>query len=85
MTKLGKQFSEADEKKADELNQKINELEKKLGPDYVALMNGFQDIDSQSEVGQEISSMFTALDNLCGGIVTARLLAKRHSSAHSAR
>jgi hypothetical protein len=64
MTKLGKQFAEADEKKADELN---HELEKKLGPEYVALMNGFQDIDSQSEVGQEIGSMFTALDNLCGG------------------
>ena len=67
MTKIGKQFAEADEKKADELNQKIDELEKKLGPEYVALMNGFQDIDSQSEIGQEIGSMFTALDNLCGG------------------
>jgi ABC-type transporter MlaC component len=67
ITKLGKQFAEADEKKADELNQKIDELEKKLGPEYVALMNGFQDIDSQSEVGREIGSMFTALDNLCGG------------------
>jgi hypothetical protein len=42
-------------------------LEKKLGPEYAALMVGFQDIDPQSEVGQEISSTLDALDNLCGG------------------
>ena len=45
----------------------MGELQKKLGPEYAALMDGFQDIDLGSEVGQEISSMFAALDGLCGG------------------
>jgi hypothetical protein len=30
-------------------------------------MDGFPDIDLGSEVGQEMSSMFAALDELCGG------------------
>jgi hypothetical protein len=42
-------------------------LQRKLGPEYTALMDGFQDLDLGSEVGQEISSMFAALDGLCGG------------------
>jgi hypothetical protein len=40
---------------------------KKLGPEYAALIDGLQDIDPESEVGQEISSTLDALDNLCGG------------------
>ena len=67
MVKLGHEMAAADEKKADELNQKMGELEKKLGPEYVALMVGLQDVDPGSEVGQEISSVLTALDALCGG------------------
>ena len=41
--------------------------EKKLGPEYTALIDGLQDTDPESEVGQEISSTLDALDNLCGG------------------
>jgi len=61
MVKLGHEMAAADEKKADELNQKMGELQKKLGPEYAALMDAFQDVDLGSEVGQEISSMFAAL------------------------
>jgi hypothetical protein len=67
MVKLGHEMAAADEKKADELNQKMGELQRKLGPEYAALMDGFQDLDLGSEVGQEISSMFAELDGLCGG------------------
>ena len=67
MVKLGHEMAAADEKKTDELNQKMGELQKKLGTEYAALMEGFQDIDLGSEVGQEISSMFAELDGLCGG------------------
>jgi len=67
MVKLGHEMAAADEKKADELNQKMGELEKKLGPEYAALMDGFREIDLGSEVGQEMSSMFVALDGLCAG------------------
>jgi hypothetical protein len=71
MTKLGEQIEQAKEKKdnktVNELSQKLVALGEKLGREYVALMDGLQDIDPESEVDQEISSMFTTLDNLCGG------------------
>ena len=66
---LGVQIEEADQnkdaKKTDELNQKGDELAKKLGAEYVALMRGLQDIDPESEDGHEIGSVLEALDKLC--------------------
>ena len=71
MAKLGDQLEQANEKgdskKFDALFQRMYELGKKLGPEYAALVDGLQDIDPESEVGQEISSTLDALDNLCGG------------------
>ena len=43
----------------------MDELAKKLGPEYVALMGGLQDINPNSQVGQEIGSVLGALDKLC--------------------
>jgi ABC-type transporter MlaC component len=63
--RLGDESEKADEKKADELFQKMDELSKKLGPEYVALMDGLQDINPNSQVGQEIGSVLGALDKLC--------------------
>jgi vacuolar-type H+-ATPase subunit I/STV1 len=69
IVKLGDQIEQAgekkDTKKVDELSQKIDELGKQLGPEYVALMDGLRDIDPESEDGEEISSMFTSFDKLC--------------------
>jgi hypothetical protein len=43
-------------------------LEEKLGPEYVALIDGLEDIDPKSEVALEIESILDDLyDNLCGG------------------
>jgi hypothetical protein len=71
MAKLGRQMEQANEtgdsEKFDALLQRVYDLGKKLGPEYAALVDGLQDIDPQSEVGQEISSTLDALDNLCGG------------------
>jgi hypothetical protein len=71
MAKLGAQMEQTNEtgdsKKFDKLFQRIYELGKKLGPEYTALIDGLQDTDPESEVGQEISSTLDALDNLCGG------------------
>ena len=71
MAKLGDQLEQANEKgdskKFDALFQRMYELGKKLGPEYAALVDGLEDIDPESEVGQEISSTLDALDNLCGG------------------
>ena len=73
MAKFGDQMEHANEtgdaKKFDALFQKMYQLGKKLGPEYTALIDGLQDIDPQSEVGQEISSTLDALDNLCGGVM----------------
>jgi prephenate dehydratase len=69
INKLGEQIEAANEKKdsktADELSRKMKELEKKLGPEYVALMDGLQDIDPDAEDGQEIGLVLGALDKLC--------------------
>jgi len=37
----------------------------KLGPEYVALMVGLEEIDAESKDGQEIGSTLVALDKLC--------------------
>jgi hypothetical protein len=67
--KLGEQIEEANEKKdgktADELSQKMKELEKKLGPEYVTLMDGLQDIDPESDDGVDIQATLAALDKSC--------------------
>ena len=66
--KIGTQLErlKADSKKFAELSQKMDEMEKRLGPEYGALIDGLQDIDPRSEAGQEISNTLEALDHLCG-------------------
>lgn len=70
MARLGHQMEQANEtgdsKKFDVLFHRMYELGKKLGPEYAAMVDGLQDIDPESEVGQEISLTLDALDNLCG-------------------
>ena len=71
MAKLGSQMVQANEtgdsKEFDALFQKMHQLGKKLGPEYAALVDELENIDTESEIGQEISSTLDALDNLCGG------------------
>lgn len=66
---LGEQIGEADEeqdnKKAEALSRKVIELEKKLGPEYVALVKGLKDVDPNSPEGAEISSILETLDDSC--------------------
>lgn len=53
-------------KKAEDLSQKINELQKNLGPEYLALLEALKDVDPNSKDGQEIVSIFDKLDSSCG-------------------
>jgi hypothetical protein len=66
---LGDQIGEADEqkdrKKAEALAQKMDELEKQLGPEYLSLVQATQDVDPNSKEGQEIDSLFDKLDESC--------------------
>ena len=52
--------------KAEELSHKVNKLEEKLGPEYLALVGGLKDIDPNSQDAQEIGSILEALDRFCG-------------------
>ena len=65
----GRQIGEANEdqdnKKAEALSQKVIELEKKLGPEYVALVDGLKNVDPNSPEGAEISSILETLDDSC--------------------
>jgi hypothetical protein len=67
--KLGVQIEDAneakDKKTADVLTQKMRGLEKQLGPEYLSLMYGLQEIDSESEDGVEIEAMLRPLDRSC--------------------
>jgi hypothetical protein len=55
-----------DSKKAEDLSQKINELQKNLGAEYLALLEATLDVDPNSKDGQEIVPIFDKLDSSCG-------------------
>jgi hypothetical protein len=59
------QFEQKDRKKADDLSQKIGELEKTLGPEYLALADSLNNMDPNSREGEEIASIFENLDKSC--------------------
>jgi len=69
MQKLTLQIEEAsakkDNKTVEELSQKIVTLEKALGPEYLALLDGFQDIAGDDQLSAEFDSAFGALARLC--------------------
>src|SRR5262245_52306293 len=66
MAKLFNQIErEKNIKKTGELNRKLDELAKRLGPEYAALVSGIPNVNPNSQEGQEISSTLAALDSLC--------------------
>jgi hypothetical protein len=54
-----------DREKAEDLSRKINELQKTLGPEYLALLEAAKYVDPNSKDGQEIVSIFDKLDENC--------------------
>ena len=62
---IDKTTQEKDEKKAEALTQKINDLEKQLGPEYVALFNALYKVNPNTKEFQDILSMFDNLDESC--------------------
>jgi hypothetical protein len=62
-------MGDADQKKndrqAEALSQQVTELEKKLGPEYFALVNDLNSVDPNSPEGQEIESILAPLDDSC--------------------
>src|SRR5262245_16472105 len=67
---LGEQAEQAYEKKdlklVEELFEKIETLEKNLGPEYAALVDGLEQLDPEKDkLGAEIMLEFAALKRLC--------------------
>jgi hypothetical protein len=62
---IGETDQEKDSKKAEALSQQLLELQTKLGPEYLALVNSLMDVDPNSPQAQEIDSILAALDNSC--------------------
>lgn len=62
---IGQAVEKNDNKKSDELADKADALGAKIGPEYVALMDGLQEIDPKSKDGEDIEKMLADLDNLC--------------------
>ena len=63
---MNQAYGKNDKKTVDELSQKIERLEKILGPEYVALMDGLQKLGSEnSKRVADILLQFAALDRLC--------------------
>jgi len=66
---LGAQMVEAaqekDSKKAEALFQRVDDLERQLGPQYHALFDALYDADPNSKDVQDILSMFNKLDESC--------------------
>jgi uncharacterized protein HemX len=66
---LGRQLEPADQKKdkkkAKALSQRIDQLQKKLGPEFVVLENILKDLDLKSADGREIASIIQSLNESC--------------------
>ena len=66
---VGEQMNEAaqakDKKKFDELAQKLPELEKNLGPEYLGLVESLGKMNLPPKDGQEIVAMFDKLEDSC--------------------
>ena len=63
---MNQAYGKNDKKTVDELSQKIDRLEKILGSEYIALMDGLQKLGPENKKRvAEIMLQFAALDRLC--------------------
>jgi len=63
---MNQAYGKNDTKTVDELSQKIDRLEKILGSEYIALMDGLQKLGPENKKRiAEIMVQFAALDRLC--------------------
>ena len=69
MGALNEQMAQADAKKDNKtleaLSQKLDALAQTLGPDYMRLMEGLDQIDEDSPEGKAIATAFDPLDEKC--------------------
>ena len=70
MGKLNEQMMQAEQKRdtatLDRLGKQADELAEKIGPEYVRLMDGLDQVDENSEQGKAIHAALAKLDAACG-------------------
>jgi hypothetical protein len=54
-----------DNNKLEELGKEAEALQKTMGPEYLRLVEGLDEVDPQSKEGEELLSAFDPLDKLC--------------------
>jgi hypothetical protein len=62
---LGRADQEKDKKKTKALSKRIDQLQEKLGPEFVALENILNDVDLKSADGQEVGLIIQSLNQTC--------------------
>ena len=65
---LGRQLGldqKKDKKEIKALSQRVNQLQRKLGPEYAVLENILKNIDLKSADGREIASIIQSLNESC--------------------
>ena len=60
-----KKDKDKDKKKAEALSQKINQLQKQVGPEFVTLDNILKGLDLTSPDGREIALIIQSLNETC--------------------
>ena len=67
--KLEQQIAEAEQKqdarRLEELTKQADDLGDKIGPEYVAMMDGLSQIDENSSEGKQIEAALASLEKLC--------------------
>jgi hypothetical protein len=70
IAKMGDEIDAADQKKdtkkVDELSEKMDNMGKQLGPEYVKFTEGLEGLDQNSKEAQAIGSVLEGLDKKCG-------------------
>jgi hypothetical protein len=68
--KLNEQMAAADQKKdqktLEALGKQADALAEKIGPEYIKLMEGLEQVDPNSPLGKQLETLFAPLDKLCG-------------------
>jgi hypothetical protein len=62
ITNPGEQLGRADQNKDNEKRMDLSLLQKRLGPEHVALIHALKDIDPESPHGRELASIVESLD-----------------------
>ena len=63
---MGALDPQKDEKKLEALSNQADEVAEKIGPEYVSLMDGLDQVDENSPAGKDIAATLGQLDSVCG-------------------